>query len=58
MKLSLTRNVLLNGISLMFRIVGQTWDSAADITDMPEGMPLAIFPNNPILRMALSKYIK
>ncbi|XP_046665227.1 transmembrane protein 53 [Homalodisca vitripennis] len=39
------------------RIVGQAWDSAADVTEIQVGLPLAVFPRNPIMRMALSKYI-
>jgi len=39
------------------RIIGQTWDSAADVTELQVGLPLAVFPRNPILRMALGKYI-
>lgn len=39
------------------RIVGQAWDSAADVTEMDVGLPLAVFPNNPIFRTALQKYI-
>ncbi|KAG8302546.1 hypothetical protein J6590_031616 [Homalodisca vitripennis] len=43
--------------SLNQMIVGQAWDSAADVTEIQVGLPLAVFPRNPIMRMALSKYI-
>lgn len=40
------------------RIIGQAWDSAADVTEIHIGLPLAIFPKNPILRTALEKYVR
>ncbi|KAL1129953.1 hypothetical protein AAG570_012897 [Ranatra chinensis] len=39
------------------KIVGQIWDSAADITELEKGLPLAMFPKNAILRTTLEKYI-
>lgn len=38
------------------RIVGQVWDSAADITEIPEGIPQAVFPNSKIMQMLLRQY--
>ncbi|XP_039294669.1 transmembrane protein 53 isoform X2 [Nilaparvata lugens] len=40
------------------RIVGQTWDSAADFTEFQVGLPLAVFPTNPILRRLLERYVR
>lgn len=40
------------------RIVGQVWDSAADITEIPVGFPKALFPRNPVLQGATEKYIR
>lgn len=40
------------------RIVGQVWDSAADIDDIPFGTARAIFPNNPKLQDMLRKYLE
>lgn len=39
------------------RVRGQIWDSAADITEIPEGVPRALFPQNPTLQNALRKYM-
>lgn len=39
------------------RIVGQIWDSAADITEIPFGVPKAVFPKNSGLRKALHNYM-
>lgn len=39
------------------RVKGQIWDSAADITEIPEGVPRALFPRNPTLQNALRKYM-
>lgn len=39
------------------RIIGQVWDSAADITEIPVGVPRALFPRNPRLKNALSNYM-
>lgn len=38
-------------------VKAQIWDSAADITEIPEGVPLALFPRNPTLQSALRKYM-
>lgn len=40
------------------RIVGQIWDSAADISEITIGTPLAVFPNNQILQAALKTYLE
>lgn len=40
------------------RIVGQVWDSAADIHEIPIGVPKAVFPRNPRLNRALSNYMQ
>lgn len=39
------------------RIIGQVWDSAADITEIPVGVPKALFPRNPRLQTALRNYM-
>ncbi|XP_044254588.1 transmembrane protein 53-A [Tribolium madens] len=39
------------------RIAGQVWDSLADITEIPEGFPFAVFPKNKVLQAALKQYI-
>jgi hypothetical protein len=39
------------------RIIGQVWDSAADITEIPVGVPRALFPRNPKLQTALRRYM-
>ncbi|XP_050502689.1 transmembrane protein 53-B isoform X2 [Diabrotica virgifera virgifera] len=39
------------------RIVGQVWDSAADVTEIPVGFPKAVFPNNSVLQNTLKQYI-
>jgi len=39
------------------RIIGQVWDSAADITEIPVGVPKALFPRNPKLQYALKNYM-
>ncbi|XP_037944779.1 uncharacterized protein LOC119679819 isoform X2 [Teleopsis dalmanni] len=38
------------------RIVCQIWDSAADITEIPVGLPKSIFPKNPRMQSALRNY--
>lgn len=40
------------------RIIGQAWDSAADVTEIHVGLPLAVFPKNPIMCKALEKYVR
>ncbi|CAH1174141.1 unnamed protein product [Phaedon cochleariae] len=39
------------------RIVGQIWDSAADVTEIPKGLPVAVFPTNAVLQNALKQYV-
>lgn len=39
------------------RIAGQVWDSAADVTEIPVGLPIAIFPRNRILQNVLRQYV-
>lgn len=40
------------------RIVGQVWDSIADITELPIGFPRAVFPKNKMLQSLLQKYLE
>ncbi|XP_015515384.1 uncharacterized protein LOC107221045 [Neodiprion lecontei] len=40
------------------RIVGQIWDSAADISEISIGTPLAVFPNNAMLQGVMKKYLE
>lgn len=42
---------------VMEKIKGQIWDSAADITEIPVGVPHAVLPKNPTLQSALRGYI-
>ncbi|XP_004534785.1 uncharacterized protein LOC101455132 isoform X1 [Ceratitis capitata] len=42
---------------ILDRIVCQIWDSAADITEIPAGVPKSIFPKNPRMQSALRNYI-
>lgn len=39
------------------RIVGQVWDSVADITEICIGVPVAVFPKNMVLQTALKQYM-
>lgn len=39
------------------RIIAQVWDSAADITEIPVGVPKALFPRNDTLAKALKSYM-
>ncbi|EAT39479.1 AAEL008742-PA [Aedes aegypti] len=39
------------------KIKGQIWDSAADITEIPVGVPHAVLPKNPTLQNVLRGYI-
>lgn len=39
------------------RIIGQAWDSAADITEIPVGVPYAVFPKNKVMQTALRQYM-
>lgn len=40
------------------RIVGQVWDSIADVMQIPIGFPAAVFPKNLVLQSMLRKYIE
>lgn len=42
---------------LLDKISVQIWDSAADITEIPAGVPKALFPRNPTLQKALRGYM-
>lgn len=42
---------------ILERIVGQVWDSAADVTELSIGVPKAVFPRNEVLQNALKQYI-
>ncbi|XP_053679125.1 uncharacterized protein LOC128730117 [Anopheles nili] len=46
-----------NGKQILSRICGQVWDSLADITEIPVGVPHAVLPNNPTLQGVLRNYI-
>ncbi|XP_055627981.1 uncharacterized protein LOC129769624 [Toxorhynchites rutilus septentrionalis] len=48
---------LQNYQTVLDRVKGQVWDSAADITEVPVGVPRAMFPKNPKLQNALRKYM-
>ncbi|XP_053616586.1 uncharacterized protein LOC128678800 [Plodia interpunctella] len=43
---------------MLDRVVAQTWDSAADITEIPVGFPAAVFPNNKFLQNTFRAYIR
>lgn len=43
--------------SVADRFVAQIWDSAADITEIPVGVPRALFPKNPRLQATLKNYM-
>lgn len=43
--------------SVINRIEAQVWDSAADITEIPEGVPFAMFPKNKAMQQTLRKYM-
>lgn len=43
--------------NILDRTVGQLFDSAADVSEIHIGMPKAIFPKNPKMQSALSKYV-
>lgn len=43
---------------IVARIRGQVWDSAADITEIPVGVPKAVFPNHPRMNQALGNYMR
>nr|CAD7266560.1 unnamed protein product [Timema shepardi] len=40
------------------RIVGQIWDSGADITEIPVGFPQALFPRSPTLQAAMGSCVR
>ena len=40
------------------RIVGQVWDSIADVMQIPIGFPRAVFPKNIMLQSMLGKYLE
>ncbi|XP_072755960.1 uncharacterized protein L(2)k09913 [Anoplolepis gracilipes] len=40
------------------RIVGQVWDSIADVSQIPIGFPRAVFPKNVMLQTMLQKYLE
>ncbi|XP_032591314.1 uncharacterized protein LOC6560008 isoform X2 [Drosophila grimshawi] len=42
--------------SILDRFVCQIWDSAADITEVPVGVPKSIFPRNERMQVALRNY--
>lgn len=44
--------------SIKDKIVGQVWDSIADVNEIPIGMPRALFPNNKVLQVTLQKYME
>lgn len=39
------------------RVQGQVWDSAADITEIPTGLPIAVFPHNKVMQSTLRQYV-
>lgn len=39
------------------KVIGQVWDSAADVTEISIGMPIAVFPRNVVMQNALRQYI-
>lgn len=40
------------------RIVGQVWDSIADVSQIVIGFPRAVFPKNLVLQSMLQKYVE
>lgn len=44
--------------TILDRICGQVWDSAADITEIPVGVPKAMFPKNYTMQNALKGYME
>lgn len=51
------RDIDRYGPAILDRIVAQVWDSAADITEIPEGVPRALFPRNKTMQATLKKYM-
>lgn len=43
--------------SITDRVVGQVWDSVAEITEITVGVPRAMFPRNPTMQYALRQYM-
>ena len=43
--------------ALIDRVIGQIWDSAADVSEIPIGLPIAVFPNNTVMQNTLRSYI-
>lgn len=39
------------------QISGQVWDSVVELTEIPVGIPKAVFPQNETLQRALSNYL-
>ncbi|CAG9865529.1 unnamed protein product [Phyllotreta striolata] len=39
------------------RVTGQVWDSAADITEIPVGLPPSVFPRNKVLQNTMRQYV-
>lgn len=39
------------------RIIGQIWDSAADLTEIPNGFSYAVFPNHKVPQAILRSYV-
>lgn len=42
--------------SILNRTACQIWDSAADITEIPIGLPKSVFPNNERMQNMLRNY--
>lgn len=42
---------------ILHRFIGQIWDSAADISEISYGFPVALFPKNKVLQNAAKQYI-
>lgn len=40
------------------RMVGQVWDSAADLSEISIGVPAAVFPKSPALQKLLKGYME
>ncbi|XP_041969807.1 uncharacterized protein LOC121726483 [Aricia agestis] len=40
------------------RVAAQTWDSAADVTEITIGVPAAVFPKNKIMQKTLKAYME
>lgn len=44
--------------NIIDRIVGQVWDSVADVSELSIGTPRALFPKNEMLQNMLQKYME